>query len=100
MLKVTNLSVCHGPIEAVHGISFSVEAGEIVSLIGRNGAGKTTTLNAISGVLPIAGGDVEFDGRRLRGLKAHQIVERGLVHVPEGRRVFPRLTVWENLVLG
>jgi branched-chain amino acid transport system ATP-binding protein len=100
MLEINALSVRYGPIEAVKNVSFSIERGEIVSLIGRNGAGKTTTLNAISGVLPVAGGEVASDGRKLSGLKPHQIVELGIAQVPEGRRVFPRLTVWENLELG
>jgi branched-chain amino acid transport system ATP-binding protein len=90
ILAVNALSVRYGPIEAVKNVSLNVEAGEIVSLIGRNGAGKTTTLNAISGVLPVAGGNVSSNGRNLAGLKAHRIVELGIAQVPEGRHVFPR----------
>jgi branched-chain amino acid transport system ATP-binding protein len=100
MLEVKELRVRYGPIAAVKDISFHVDEGEVVSLIGRNGGGKTTTLCAISGLLPVAGGEIIAEGRRLRGLKPHEVVQRGVAHVPEGRRVFPRLTVIENLELG
>jgi branched-chain amino acid transport system ATP-binding protein len=100
MLEVEDLKVCYGKIEAVKGISFSVEAGQVVTLIGTNGAGKTTTLRTISGLLPVAGGHVRFEGERLDGVPAHRIVELGVAHSPEGRRIFPRMTVLENLELG
>ena len=100
MLEVSGLRVCYGPIEALRRVSFSVARAEIVSLIGGNGAGKTTTLNAISGLLPIAEGRVLLEGREIQGRPPHEIVELGVVHVPEGRRVFPRMTVWENLAVG
>ena len=100
MLEVEDLKVCYGKIEAVKGISFSVEAGQVVTLIGTNGAGKTTTLRTISGLLPTAGGEVRFEGERIDGTAAHRIVEMGIAHSPEGRRIFPRMTVLENLQLG
>ncbi|HEX2040077.1 MAG TPA: ABC transporter ATP-binding protein [Acidimicrobiales bacterium] len=100
MLEVRDLKVCYGKIEAVKGISFSVDAGRVVTLIGTNGAGKTTTLRTISGLLPVAGGEVLFEGSRLDGVPAHRIVEMGVAHSPEGRRIFPRMTVLENLQLG
>lgn len=99
MLEVRNLNVKYGAIHALKGLSFNVRKGEIVSLIGANGAGKTTTLRAISGVLP-ATGDIEFKGENVRGMKAHHIVLKGISHSPEGRGVFPNLTVMENLELG
>ncbi|MEK7269999.1 MAG: ABC transporter ATP-binding protein [Planctomycetota bacterium] len=99
-LDVRDLRASYDAVEAVHGITFRVEAGEIVALLGANGAGKSTTLMAISGVLPGAGGAVDFDGRSLSGLPAHAIVGRGISQVPEGRRIFARLTIRENLLLG
>jgi branched-chain amino acid transport system ATP-binding protein len=99
MLQVENLSVSYGSIQAVRGISFTVEAGEVVTLIGANGAGKTTTLNAICGLVP-ARGSIRYLGREILGLPTHQIVSSGIVMVPEGRRVFPRLTVENNLRMG
>ena len=100
MLEVEDLKVCYGKIEAVKGISFAVGAGQVVTLIGTNGAGKTTTLRTISGLLPVAGGEVRFEGARIDGTAAHRIVEMGIAHSPEGRRIFPRMTVLENLQLG
>ena len=100
MLEVDNLVVTYGKVRAVKGISFAVPQGQVVTLIGANGAGKTTTLRAISGLLPAAGGSVSFDGRRIDGMPAHEIVASGLAHAPEGRRIFPRMTVEENLRLG
>ncbi len=100
MLEVRDLKVCYGKIEAVKGISFAVEAGQVVTLIGTNGAGKTTTLRTISGLLPVADGEVRFEGERIDDTPAHQIVQRGIAHSPEGRRIFPRMTVLENLQLG
>ncbi len=100
LLEVRGLRVAYGRIEAVKGIDFDVAAGQVVSLIGANGAGKTTTLRAISGLLPVAGGSIAFDGRRLDGLRPHRIVGRGIAQSPEGRRIFPLMTVAENLELG
>jgi branched-chain amino acid transport system ATP-binding protein len=100
MLTTRDLVVRYGRIEAVKGISLRVGAGEIVALIGANGAGKSTTLLAISGVLAAARGSVSFDGRPLSGLSAHEIVRRGVVQVVEGRAIFARLTVVENLLAG
>jgi len=100
LLDVEGLEVTYGKIRAVKGVTFSVEAGTLVTLIGANGAGKTTTLRTLSGLVAPSAGTVTFDGQRLDGVPAHQIVERGVAHVPEGRRVFPRMTVAENLELG
>lgn len=100
LLDIRDLTVRYGEIEAVRGISFSVEAGEVVTLLGSNGAGKSTTLKTISGLVKPAGGDVLFEGQSLLGLKPEEIVRRGVAHVPEGRRVFPGLTVRENIMLG
>jgi len=100
MLEVSDLRVAYGNIEAVKGISFSVGAGQVVTLIGTNGAGKTTTLRTVSGLLRPRTGSITFEGERIDHLPAHVIVERGLAHAPEGRRIFPRMTVLENLELG
>jgi branched-chain amino acid transport system ATP-binding protein len=100
LLEVDGLEVTYGKIRAVKGVSFAVDAGTLVTLIGANGAGKTTTLRTLSGLVAPSAGTVMFDGQRLDGVPAHQIVERGIAHVPEGRRVFPRMTVGENLDLG
>jgi branched-chain amino acid transport system ATP-binding protein len=100
LLEVKDLHVAYGRIEAVKGISFSVEAGTLVTLIGSNGAGKTTTLRTLSGLLRPTEGEVWFDGARIDRLPAHDIVGRGVAHAPEGRRIFPRMTVEENLQLG
>ncbi|MER7411956.1 MULTISPECIES: ABC transporter ATP-binding protein [Streptomyces] len=100
LLEVEDLRVAYGKIEAVKGISFSVERGQVVTLIGTNGAGKTTTLRTLSGLLTPVGGRITFDGEQLVGRDAHKIVADGLAHSPEGRRIFPRLTIEENLQLG
>ena len=100
MLKVTDLSVSYGAISALGGISITIAAGEIVTLIGGNGAGKTTTLRTISGLLRPKAGRIEFLGEDLARVPAHQIVARGLCHVPEGRMIFANLTVDENLAMG
>ncbi|MER5969836.1 ABC transporter ATP-binding protein [Streptomyces sp. NPDC002055] len=100
LLEVEDLRVAYGKIEAVKGISFSVDAGQVVTLIGTNGAGKTTTLRTLSGLLKPLGGSIRFDGRPLSGVPAHKIVALGLAHSPEGRHIFPRLTIAENLQLG
>lgn len=99
-LEVRDLVVRYGAIEAVHGISFEVQAGEIVALIGANGAGKTSTLAAISGLVRPAGGTVRLLGRDLAGLPPHAIVRAGLVQVPEGREILARMSVHENLLLS
>jgi len=100
MLEVKDLVVAYGKIKAVKGISFTVEEGEVVTLIGTNGAGKTTTLRTISGLLRPASGSIRFQGSRIDETPAHEIVTLGLAHSPEGRRIFPRLTVEQNLLLG
>ena len=100
LLTVENVSVFYGSIQALRGISLRVERGEIVTLIGSNGAGKSTTLRTISGLLQPARGNIEFDGRAVRGWPPHRIVQSGLVQVPEGRRIFANLTVDENLQLA
>src|SRR5688572_25983412 len=100
MLTVTNLEVCYGAISALRDVSFHIEAGRIVTLIGANGAGKTTTLRTISGLLRPKGGTISFKGEDITKLPPHQIVARGLSHVPEGRMVFANLTVDENLAMG
>ncbi|NLE68911.1 MAG: ABC transporter ATP-binding protein, partial [Clostridiales bacterium] len=100
MLTVNNLQVSYGGIEALKGISFSVPRGQIVTLIGANGAGKSTTLRAISGLVPVKAGGITFDGREITSLVTSSIVKEGIVMVPEGRRVFPNLTVMENLRIG
>ena len=100
MLRVTDLRVAYGGIQAVKGVSFEVMEGELVSLIGANGAGKTTTLKAITGTLPSTGGEVEFMGRSIRGQGPWKLVEQGLVMVPEGRGTFARMTITENLQMG
>ncbi|MER5784964.1 ABC transporter ATP-binding protein [Streptomyces mobaraensis] len=100
LLEVRDLRVAYGKIEAVKGISFTVHAGEIVTLIGTNGAGKTTTLRTLSGLLRPTAGGIRFDGKPLTRVPAHRIVALGLAHSPEGRHIFPRLTIAENLQLG
>ncbi|MFC6855533.1 ABC transporter ATP-binding protein [Marivibrio halodurans] len=100
ILRVDDLTVDYGLIRAVNGVSFEVAQGAIVSLVGSNGAGKTTTMKALSGLVPRAGGAVRFAGAPLDGVTPDGRVARGLAHVPEGRRVFPRMTVRENLLLG
>jgi branched-chain amino acid transport system ATP-binding protein len=100
MLDVEDLRVSYGRVEAVKGVSFHVPAGAIVSLIGANGAGKTTSLRAITGLVRPSGGALRFEGRSLVGLAAHDIVRLGIAHVPEGRRLFPKMTVLENLKMG
>ncbi len=100
MLEVRDLQVAYGKIEAVKRISFSVDEGQVVSLIGTNGAGKTTTLRTISGLLRPSGGSIHFQGKPIDKVAAHDIVTMGVAHSPEGRRIFPRLSVEENLLLG
>jgi branched-chain amino acid transport system ATP-binding protein len=100
MLSVKNLKVTYGHIEAIKDVSFEVPDGKIVTLIGANGAGKTTTLRAISGLEKSSAGSVEFKGRAITNLEAHRLVPLGISHVPEGRKIFPTLTVRENLELA
>jgi branched-chain amino acid transport system ATP-binding protein len=100
LLCVENLEAGYGPINVLHRLSLTVAAGEIVTIIGANGAGKSTTLNAICGVVKARAGSVAFDGRSLAGVPAHHIVRLGLAQSPEGRKIFPRLTVRENLEMG
>ena len=100
LLKIMDLQVSYGGIEALKGISFEVNKGDVVTLIGANGAGKSTTLKAISGLLPLKGGTITYDGNVISGMDPQRIVSEGICLVPEGRRVFPNLTVKENLLIG
>ena len=100
VLEIQDLKVCYGGIVALNGISFSVDEGKIVTLIGANGAGKSTTLRSIMGLVPITSGTITYNGVKLNGMDTRKIVEMGLVLVPEGRRVFPNLTTLENLKIG
>ena len=100
MLSIKNLVVHYGHVQALKGISLDVGQGEIVSLIGANGAGKTTTLRAVSGLAKPTTGDIVFEGQNIAGLDARESVIRGISHSPEGRQIFPRMTVLENLELG
>lgn len=100
MLKIDNLQVHYGGIQALRGISFEVQKNEIVTLIGANGAGKSSTLRSISGLVPLKAGNISFNGEDITKFNTQQIVARGLVQVPEGRRIFPNLTVEENLKIG
>jgi branched-chain amino acid transport system ATP-binding protein len=100
VLTIEGLEVRYGAVRALHGVSLTVEAGSIVTLIGSNGAGKSTTLRAASGLVRPAAGTIVYDGERIDGLPAHRIVERGLCQVPEGRMIFANLTVRENLMMG
>lgn len=100
LLKVSTLKVAYGGIQAVKGISFEVREGELVSLIGANGAGKTTTLKAITGLQPVASGDIEYLGHSIKGQGSWDLVKQGLVMVPEGRGVFARMSITENLQMG
>ncbi len=100
LLKVSGLQVAYGGIEAVKGVDFEVHEGELVSLIGSNGAGKTTTMKAITGTLPLAGGDIEYLGQSIKGQGPWDLVKQGLAMVPEGRGVFTRMSITENLLMG
>jgi branched-chain amino acid transport system ATP-binding protein len=100
LLEVEDIKVAYGKILAVKGISFNVDEGEVVSLIGTNGAGKTTTLRTVSGLLRPTEGEIRFNGTRIDGMAAHKIVELGLAQSPEGRHIFPRMTIEQNLLLG
>jgi branched-chain amino acid transport system ATP-binding protein len=100
MLEIKDMVVAYGRVTAVKGISFTVEKGQIVTLLGTNGAGKSTTLRAISGLLKLVSGSITFEGEKLDGLAAHKIVERGIAQSPEGRRLFRKMSVEDNLKLG
>jgi branched-chain amino acid transport system ATP-binding protein len=100
MLKAEDLNVYYGPIHAVKGVSFEVNDGEVVTLIGANGAGKSTSLKTVSGLMRSRGGKIEFMGKSIANTPAHKIVELGIAHVPEGRRIFTSMTVEENLDMG
>jgi branched-chain amino acid transport system ATP-binding protein len=100
VLAVENIHTFYGSIEALKGISIEVRPGEIVTLIGSNGAGKSTTLRSISGIVPPRIGRILFQGREIQGLAGHEVAEIGIAHAPEGRRIFPRMTVLENLEMG
>jgi len=100
LLEVADVEVRYGAIAALKGISFDVREGEIVALLGANGAGKTTTQKTVSGMMRPAKGSISFEGRRIDGIPAHDLIRLGICHVPEGRHVFPRMTVHENLEMG
>ena len=100
LLSVKNINVYYGSIHAIKDVSFHVDEGEIVTLIGANGAGKTTTMHAISGLLKLTSGEITYDGNLISKMEAHKIVRLGLAQVPEGRRVFQQMTVEENLEMG
>ena len=100
MLELDAISARYGAIRALEGVSLTVPAGQVVCLLGANGAGKTTTLNCISGVVPLAGGRIRFEGEDVSGLSIDKLVARGIVQVPEGREIFPELSVADNLLLG
>ncbi|MEA4859258.1 High-affinity branched-chain amino acid transport ATP-binding protein LivF [bioreactor metagenome] len=100
LLEIQDLKVCYGGIVALNGITFAVDEGKIITLIGANGAGKSTTLRSIMGLVPITSGTITYNGVKLNGMDTRKIVEMGLVLVPEGRRVFPNLTTLENLKIG
>ena len=100
MLRLHGISAHHGDLQALFDVSLAVETGEIVAIVGANAAGKTTTLNVISGVVQRTHGEIYFDGTRIDGLSPHRLVERGIVQIPEGRQLFPYMTVTENLELG
>jgi branched-chain amino acid transport system ATP-binding protein len=100
LLEVDDIEVRYGAIKALKGVSFTVNEGEVVALLGANGAGKTTTQRTVSGMLRPSQGQVRFDGQRIDGIPAHALIRLGICHVPEGRRVFPRMTVAENLEMG
>jgi branched-chain amino acid transport system ATP-binding protein len=100
MLDIRNLNLFYGQMQALHDISFKVDNGEIVVLIGANSSGKTSLISAISGITPIRSGEIYFNSNNTTNLKPHQIVESGIVHIPEGRHLFPQMTVIENLQMG
>jgi len=100
LLELKNVAACYGDVQVLWDVTFTVREGEIATLVGANGAGKTTSLKAISGIVPTSGGQIIFDGERIDRLSSHDIAARGIAHVPEGRRLFPLMSVRENLELG
>ena len=100
LLRINNLMVRYGKALAVDGVSLDVEAGQVAIIVGANGAGKTTIMNVISGLLPPTSGEIWFEGKRIDGLEAYRIARAGIIHVPEGRRLFPQMSVQDNLKLG
>lgn len=100
MLEIKDMNVYYGMIQAIKGISFEVNEGEVIALIGANGAGKTTTLHAVTGLIPAKSGQIVFEGTDITKIPGHKIVSMGMAHVPEGRRVFAQLSVYENLKMG
>jgi branched-chain amino acid transport system ATP-binding protein len=100
MLQINDLKVAYGPIDVVHGISLTVNAGECVALIGANGAGKSSTLKAICGLVPVKGGSITFEGRDITNLSGHAVVQAGITMCPEGRQVFPQMSTLKNLAMG
>jgi branched-chain amino acid transport system ATP-binding protein len=100
LLEVDDIEVRYGAIRALKGVSFEVDEGEVVALLGANGAGKTTTQKTVSGMMRPVAGEIRYDGERIDGLPAHDLINLGICHVPEGRRVFPRMSVAENLEMG
>jgi branched-chain amino acid transport system ATP-binding protein len=100
MMTLSNITVSLGSVLVLKGISLEIHKGEVVALIGANGAGKTTTLMTLSGIVPMQSGTITYQGETISGLPAHDIVRRGISHVPEGRRIFPELTLLENLEMG
>ena len=100
LLEIRNISVSYGSVEVLKGISITIEAGKVVCLLGANGAGKSTALRALSGLVPLNSGEIYFDGQRIDSLPPHHIVRRGVIHVPEERRLFPEMGVLENLEMG
>ena len=100
MLKIKGLQVNYGGIQAVKGVDMEVRQGELVTLIGANGAGKTTTMKAITGLKPYSAGDIEYDGKSIKGIPSHELLKRGLAMVPEGRGIFARMSIIENMQMG
>ncbi len=100
MLSVENITVCYGQMKALREVSLEVSTGQMVALIGANGSGKSTLINAISGLVPIAGGEITWEGQTLKGLTPDNICREGIIQVPEGRKLFPAMTVEENLIMG
>ncbi|AJK47478.1 ABC transporter ATP-binding protein [Burkholderia plantarii] len=100
MLKISGLQVNYGGIQAVKGVDMEVRQGELVTLIGANGAGKTTTMKAITGLKPFSGGDITYEGKSIKGVPAHELLKRGLAMVPEGRGIFARMSILENMQMG
>ncbi|MEW6342084.1 MAG: ABC transporter ATP-binding protein [Pseudomonadota bacterium] len=100
MLKIKGLQVNYGGIQAVKGVDLEIQQGELVTLIGANGAGKTTTMKAITGLKPYSGGDIEYMGQSIKGIPAHELLKRGLAMVPEGRGIFARMSIIENMQMG